>query len=232
MLQRNLINAIRAALAAEADSERAAGAQAYMKSEMPFYGVPVPRVRKVTWERCKESPLLSMADFTDTVGGMFMEAAFREERYGALAIASYKGHRRFQTAKALPLYKKLIVTGAWWDLVDEASVRVGEVLLSDPAAVKPQLLRWANGQDIWLRRASIICQRSLKEQADLALLEACIAPSLGRPEFFLRKGIGWALRSASYAHPDWVRQYVHDHGDELSPLSRREALKNLERRAK
>ncbi len=45
------------------------------------------------------------------------------------------------------------------------------------------------------------------------------------PEFFIRKAIGWALREYARVDPDWVRDYVGTH--ELSPLSRREALKHL-----
>ena len=52
-----------------------------------------------------------------------------------------------------------------------------------------------------------------------------IAPSLADREFFLRKAIGWALRDYARVDPDWVREYADTH--ELSPLSRREALKHL-----
>ena len=56
-------------------------------------------------------------------------------------------------------------------------------------------------------------------------------PDPGRPtrEFFLRKAIGWALRSYSYVDPDAVERFVHDHDAELSGLSKREALKAIER---
>ena len=46
-------------------------------------------------------------------------------------------------------------------------------------------------------------------------------------DFFLRKAIGWALREYAKTDPDWVRAFVAEHGDRLSPLSRREALKHL-----
>jgi 3-methyladenine DNA glycosylase AlkD len=39
----------------------------------------------------------------------------------------------------------------------------------------------------------------------------------------LRKAIGWALREYGKAAPEPMRRYVETH--ELSPLSRREALK-------
>ena len=53
------------------------------------------------------------------------------------------------------------------------------------------------------------------------------APSLGERDFFLRKGIGWALREYSKTSPEAVRAYVAAHADRLSGLSKREALRLL-----
>ena len=54
------------------------------------------------------------------------------------------------------------------------------------------------------------------------------APSVHEKEFFLRKGLGWALREYSKTDPDWVIEFVGRHPG-LSSLSRREALKHLQR---
>jgi 3-methyladenine DNA glycosylase AlkD len=42
-------------------------------------------------------------------------------------------------------------------------------------------------------------------------------------EFFIQKAIGWILRQYSKTHPDEVLRFVHS--TELKPLSKREALK-------
>ena len=47
----------------------------------------------------------------------------------------------------------------------------------------------------------------------------------GDREFFIRKAIGWALRAYAWVEPELVIGYCETH--ELSPLSRREALKNV-----
>ena len=80
---------------------------------------------------------------------------------------------------------------------------------------------------MWLRRTSIICQLGAKESIDLDLLTTCIEPNLADREFFIRKAIGWALRQHAWTDPAWVQDYVRRHEDRLSPLSRREALKNV-----
>jgi 3-methyladenine DNA glycosylase AlkD len=46
-------------------------------------------------------------------------------------------------------------------------------------------------------------------------------------EFFIRKAIGWVLREYARTDSDWVRDFVDAHGERLSGLSRREALKHL-----
>ncbi len=45
-------------------------------------------------------------------------------------------------------------------------------------------------------------------------------------DFFIRKAIGWALHEYAKTDPDWVRDFVEN--DELSALSRREAMKHLD----
>jgi 3-methyladenine DNA glycosylase AlkD len=43
----------------------------------------------------------------------------------------------------------------------------------------------------------------------------------------IRKAIGWALRQYAWTDPAAVREFVTAHAAELSPLSVREATKNL-----
>ena len=93
--------------------------------------------------------------------------------------------------------------------------------------MKPLLRTWANDADMWKRRTAILCQLGFKRDTDLDLLYACIEPSLERREFFLRKAIGWALRQYAWTDPKEVRRYVKANRDRLSPLSIREATKNI-----
>ena len=94
-----------------------------------------------------------------------------------------------------------------------------------PESTRSQLYEWAAGEDVWLRRSSIICQLGLRERTDLKLLSYAIEASAAETNFFLRKAIGWALRDYARTHPDWVRRFVADRT--LSPLSVREATKHL-----
>jgi 3-methyladenine DNA glycosylase AlkD len=125
----------------------------------------------------------------------------------------------------VPLLRHWIVTGAWWDFTDEiASRRIGLLLRADPGHVGPVMREWSTDPDRWLRRTSVICQLGSGPATDTALLTAAIEANLDDPDFFLRKGIRWALRQHARTDPAWVRTFVARHPG-LSPLSRREALR-------
>jgi 3-methyladenine DNA glycosylase AlkD len=223
-----ILQRLRAELAAAGDPKRAAGAQAYMKSAMPYHGVSAVPQRAIFRRLFAEVTLPSPEEWRALVLHLWRSAEYREERYAALFLAGDRRAAAFQTMEALPVYEEIIVTGAWWDYVDDvAAYRLPVLVRRHPAEMKRAMLAWSVGEDMWKRRASILCQLPLKGRTDVDLLHRCIEPSLGSKEFFLRKAIGWALRQHARTDPDAVVAYVRAHAARLSPLSKREALKAL-----
>jgi 3-methyladenine DNA glycosylase AlkD len=223
-----LIRAMRKALRDIGDPSKAPIMQAYMKSEMPYLGIQAVPFRKAAKAVLAAYPLDSFEDWRDSVLGLWRGARYREERYAAIELAGYRKYEKFRTLDALPMYEEMITTGAWWDYVDSiASHRVGELLRRYPKKLPAILREWAVSDDIWKRRSAILAQLGFKGDTDLTLLYDCMRPSLGRPEFFLRKAIGWALRQYAWTDPKEVRRYAKAHAKQLSALSKREALKNI-----
>jgi 3-methyladenine DNA glycosylase AlkD len=153
--------------------------QAYMKSAMPYHGVRAPALRRICRRLFDDHPLGSAAAWRATVLALWREAGHREERYVAVALA---GDRRYRTRRtsmdALPLFEELIVTGAWWDLVDDVATHLVAGLLAEhPEPMTATLLAWSRSCDRWLRRTAIICQVQAKAATDLELLYACIEPT-------------------------------------------------------
>ena len=229
-----MLRAIRTVLRKYANPTRARGAQAYMKSSMPYYGLDAKTLRAACKQTIGTHPLPTPEAWREAALRLWREATHREERYAAIELTGARPYRKapFQTLDALPMYEEFIVDGAWWDYVDTVAIhRVGEYLLrAHPREMKKSLLAWAKDDNVWRRRSAIISQVTFKEDTDLPLLERCIAPSLGRKEFWLRKAIGWALRQYAWTDPRWTARYVKQHEAELSELSKREALKNISRR--
>ena len=223
-----LLSRIRRALVAAADPSRAPAMKAYMKSDMPYLGAAAPQVRAVCRELFADYPFTDAPSWRADVLEVWRGAKYREERYAAIALTGQRQARPFQTLDALAMYEEMIVSGAWWDYVDElASNRVGPLLAAHPREKRRTLRDWSRGHDSWKRRTAIISQLSFKEATDLPLLFACIEPSLASKEFFLQKAIGWSLRQVARHDPKAVLRYVNEHTSELSALSKREALKHL-----
>ncbi|GAA3462225.1 DNA alkylation repair protein [Saccharothrix longispora] len=220
-----LAGVIRRGLAAAASPGEAPGMRRYMKSDMPFLGVPKPERVRVLRAALAEHPLTSRGEWLATALELWRDARFREERYAAVDLT---GRRRdWQDVDLLPVYDEFVVTGAWWDFVDEvAANRVGPLLRAHPAHVTPLVRAWATDEDRWRRRTAVICQLASKDATDRDLLRDVVEANAADPDFFLRKAVGWALRQHSRTDPDWVRAFVDDHPG-LSALSRREALKHL-----
>ena len=225
-----VVDAVRTALAGAGDPDRAVAQQAYMKSLMPYRGLTSPEL-KALLRPILADPAYRIAErdhWEGAVRDLWDGATHREERYAATALTGHRAYQAWQDPAVVPLYRHLIVTGAWWDHVDElASNRIGPILLSQNEILTPIVRGWATDDDLWLRRTAVISQLTFKEQTDLALLREAIEPNLADTSFWIRKAIGWALRQYARTDPDWVRATVAEYGDRLSGLSRREALKHL-----
>ena len=225
--RRDVVDQVRAALAAAADPEAAPAMQAYMKSALPYYGVRVPAVRRIVRTIYTQRPITRRDAWDATVRALYDEATHREERYAALALVGHRLYSGYADVAAMPLYAHLVTTGAWWDLVDEASHRVGDALRADRPRVTAKLDRWMAADSLWMRRSAIICQIGHRADTDLGLLERAVTANVADRDFFIRKAIGWALRDLSTTNADWVRSFVAQHRGELSPLSVREALRKI-----
>ncbi|MFI6601282.1 DNA alkylation repair protein [Nonomuraea sp. NPDC050536] len=222
----NLGKAIRLALQEVAEPAKAPQMQAYMKSAMPFLGVQAGPRRAALRRVFAEERIDTAPEWRRAVLALWRDAEYREERYAAIELTGFRYYREFQTLYTVPMYEEMVVTGAWWDLVDElATHRIGGLLAAFPDSMRSLMLEWARDDDLWKRRTAILSQNRFKERTDTALLYACIEPSLSDNDFFARKAIGWALREFAKTNPHEVVRYVRTKG--ITGLSRREALKNL-----
>ncbi|MDP2772040.1 MAG: DNA alkylation repair protein [Nocardioides sp.] len=225
---RELVAQVRSALAAAGDPELAAGQQRYMKSEMPYYGVTLPALRKLLRPLLKAHPPKSRESWEATVRALWDEATHREEWYAAIAVARHPAAAGWLDPASLDLWRHLVTTGAWWDVVDDIAANlVGGVLAGHRAEVTPVMRAWAVNAHLWLRRTAVICQLGAKDETDLDLLRFAIESNVDDPTFWLRKAIGWSLRQYARTDPDWVLAEVERLDGRLSGLSRREALKHL-----
>jgi 3-methyladenine DNA glycosylase AlkD len=221
----DLADRIRAELRARRDPVRAEGNAAYMKvaerGAPPYLGVRRPDVRAVVRAAARDTT--DSDALVTAVRDLWESAAYAEERYAAQDLLGLPWARG--RLDLLALHRQMALTGAWWDVVDEIAHRIGDLTIAHPDEMAPVLRAWSTDPSRWLRRLAILGQLRRRDAVDLDLLADVIEPNIADPEFFVRNAIGWALRDVARHHPGWVRAFVDTH--DLSPLSRREALKHL-----
>lgn len=217
-----LAAAITAALRAEGDPQRAPRQQEYMKSALPFFGVPVPRARRIATDAARGTR--DSAVLRDAAVRLWDGAVAREQWYAALALLALRPHRGDPVI--LPLVEEFVRSGQWWDITDELAHRVAELLDADAVAMSVVVREWMADENLWIRRLAILSQLGRRERVDRQLLADTIEANVADRDFFIRKAIGWALREAARVDPEWVQAFLAEHSA-LSPLSVREASKHL-----
>lgn len=129
----------------------------------------------------------SMADPGSDAGHLVRGAGESEVFCGDLLPESLGGARRYGDHGAFGCHRAdgedLVVGGARWDHVDEIAAHlVGAVLRVEPEPTSARLRAWSTSDDLWLRRTALLAQLGFGAAVDRALLEACFAPPLERPE--------------------------------------------------
>lgn len=220
LLQERLVRTFGAA----ADPAQAGPMAAYMQGVGPFLGIRTPLRRELSRAVTKDTPPPAEADCA-ALALRCWELPEREYRYFA---ADYlRRHVGRCSSGFLPVVRHLIVTDPWWDTVDTlAAHTVGPLVAADPelASVMDE---WIGDADLWVARTALLHQLRRKSTTDTERLFAYCRRQCGHPDFFIRKAIGWCLREYAKTDPGAVRAFVAAERDRLSPLSVREALKNL-----
>ncbi|MEU6210710.1 DNA alkylation repair protein [Streptomyces sp. NPDC047023] len=219
-----LLERLTAAYPAAADPARAADMAAYMKDVAPFLGIPAPLRRELSRTVTKNTPRPSEDDCAALALGCW-RLPHREYHY--FAVDYLRRHVGRCSSGILPVVRHLITTVPWWDTVDLlAAHTVGPLVAADPGLV-PVMDDWIDGEDLWPVRTALLHQLGSKGATDAERLFRHCRRQAGHPDFFVRKAIGWALREYAKTDPGAVRAFVAAERSALSPLSVREALRNL-----
>ncbi|PLY39850.1 DNA alkylation repair protein [Janthinobacterium sp. ROICE36] len=217
---------LKIALEAAAEPGRAAPMQAYMRDQFVFLGLPAPQRRLAARDL--------LADLKDIDPGTLLEHAQLlwqqpEREYQHVALDMLALHRRQLGIDHLPALLALAHQRAWRDSVDGMAGIVGDVL-------QAELRRGGDGHahmdaalrhdDFWLRRIAMLHHLGWRGDTDAAWLFDAALALAHEDAFFIRKAIGWALRDYARHAPGAVTAFANAHRQQLSPLSRREALKH------
>jgi 3-methyladenine DNA glycosylase AlkD len=218
--------AVADALRAVGTADRAAQEKRYLKSELEFFGVTVPEMRRVVRAAVRDYPGIDQAAMVAWADALW-RAPVHERRMAAVEILTLAAPRL--GAGDLATVERLLRESGTWALVDGLAVNVaGEIALVDEQSW-PVIDGWATDADFWVRRSALLALlRGIRAgRADLPRFTRYAEPLLAEREFFIRKAIGWVLREISKHDPDWVSSWTQRHLSAMSGVTFREAVRRL-----
>ena len=222
----DVLETIQSALEPHRDAAQARRMAKYMRDQFAFLGIPSPERKALTREVFRALGLLKEPIDAELVRALWALPS-REYQYVAVDYLD-RQRKKLQPAHA-DLIEHCVTHKSWWDTIDSLSHAAGALVQLHPVCLD-RVEAWSTAEHFWLRRIAILHQLGFKRDTNQERLFRYVLLNAHDKEFFIRKAIGWALREYSYVSPDSVKAFVRDHEREFSGLSRREALKALERR--
>ncbi len=209
-----------------ANAEKAIPMAKYMKNQSKFLGIKTPERREIKKQFIKRYGLPPEEIFEETIRQLW-ELPYREYQYFAMELADK--YTKNAPKERIKLYEWMIMNKSWWDSIDYIAPHlVAKLFKQYPDLIEEYTNKWIESGNIWLQRSAILFQLKYKKETDLKLLYSIIERLNGTKEFFINKAIGWILREYSKTDPSEIQSFVKNH-PELSNLSKREALKIIER---
>jgi 3-methyladenine DNA glycosylase AlkD len=219
-----LLTRISAALDVARDPLRAPAAAAYMRNQFDFAGIRMPGLRAIYRDVTSGRPAPDEADLVSLAMACW---ALPEREYQYFAVMDLVRHVRRLSPEFVPTLETLVTTRSWWDTVDELATNVAGELVRTHPELRSVMDRWIDSANIWLVRVAILHQERWKSGTDAAVLFDYCLRRAGEREFFIRKAIGWALRSYAKVAPETVAGFISAHGHVLAGLSCREAERGI-----
>jgi 3-methyladenine DNA glycosylase AlkD len=197
----------------------------YMRDQFEFFGMRSPVLKESLKTFIKENGLPHPEELSSFLKETWSKPE-REMQYAGLTVADKL--KKHMIKSDIEWIEYIITNKSWWDTIDHIAKNIaGYYFKKFPEEIIPITERWIASQNIWLMRSAILFQLGYKEKTDKELLAHIIKETKNEQDFFIRKGIGWALREYAKVNPDWVWEFVHT--EELSPLSYKEAIKNIKK---
>jgi len=221
----NYIENLISILEENANPQKAAPMKKYMKEKFEYFGI-MAEPRKELFKNFISENGIPKEENLNKIVHQCWECPQREVQYFGMELVNK--HIKKSVKEIIELLEFMIITKSWWDTIDYiAANSVGTFFKRFPEMIIPYTEKWMNSGNMWLQRSVILFQLKYKEKTDSKLLFKYSKQLSVSKEFFIRKAIGWALREYSKTNPEEIIKFVSE--NELSPLSKREALRKIKK---
>jgi len=209
-----------------ANEKLAVGMKAYLKNNFEFFGIKTTERREICKPVLKECKSLTKKETIDLAKILWQQPQ-RECHYLAQELL-FQNLKKNISKEDIEWMEWFIINQSWWDTVDFIAPKLIALYFKKyPQQRNSITTKWINSKNIWLIRSAILFQLKYKGLTDVDFMFKTILSVSSTKEFFINKAIGWILRENAKRIPDEIQKFIFQNEKQLSNLSKREAIKNL-----
>ena len=209
------------ALRALGGPERAEQEKRYQKSRWEHWGVPLPGMDVAIKE--------ALGDLTQQRALELCRRLWREPVWDLKIVAGRILARKSiePDARVWRFVTERLADLDGWAVADNLAGVASRCLIEDPGRLDA-VEAWIENPHLWMRRAALVFTLPwAKEKRDPERMLGWAVLLAEDRQWFIQKAVGWWLRELSKRDPKRVRRFLKDHGEKLTGVARREAMKYL-----
>lgn len=118
-----------------------------------------------------------------------------------------------------------------WGLCDALAKIYTNILVALPDEVYAQLKKWNRDNNLWKRRQSVVSllyySRTKRKHLPFEKIILLIMPLIDDKEYYVQKGVGWALRELWTVYPNKTLSFLKKNIKIISPIAFTIAIEKL-----
>jgi 3-methyladenine DNA glycosylase AlkD len=204
--------------------------QSYINTSLITIGLDTPTQRSIAKTGHSGLNNLPLEQQIVLLGEIFRTSEIFEIKNQCLLFLDQR-KKKGLTENHWPFLKEWVKYVDNWAHSDGLSSVFSMLLQHHLDILYPQLIKWNTSKNIWERRQSVVClfyfsstrKKFLSFDKSIILIKHLLTDQ----EYYVQKGIGWALREACKVYYDFTYDFIVQHIKEIKPAAYSAAIEKL-----
>jgi 3-methyladenine DNA glycosylase AlkD len=204
--------------------------QKYINTKLITLGIDAATQRNLAKKGFPELHEINLNEQLLFLSELFKQSQVFEIKNQCLIFLDQR-KKKILKAAHWPILKDWVKYVDNWAHSDGLSSVFSLMLQNELDLIYPQLVKWNKSKNPWERRQSVVClfyySRTRKHFLPFEVAIELINNLLEDKEYYVQKGIGWALREASNVYYDYTLDYILQNAKTLKPAAFSAATEKL-----
>ena len=204
--------------------------QKYINTKHITLGIETAKQRKLAKQGYPELNQLAFDEQLEVLTALIKQSDILEVKNQCIMFLDQHKKKKLN-------HKHWLVIKEWvkyidnWAHSDSLSSIYTIMLQNHLDLIYPQLQQWNKSKNLWERRQSLVClfyySRTRKQFLSFEQCIVLITNLLDDKEYYVQKGLGWALREASNVYYEYTFDFIQQHIKQIKPAAYSAAIEKL-----